>query len=134
VGNAVPAYPNNVNPLGYYDPITQTYNVYVVPISVNVNPNVNPNVAGGGAGGTGGLVPNNTGLAPGLVPAGTGRQAEPVDTGGPRVPGSLAKSPYQNLIPPQLNTLFTSDVLLPAQYSIVDAIEQVIDCNCDCWL
>lgn len=140
VGNAVPAYPNNVNPLGYYDPITQTYNVYVVPISVNVNPNINPNAnvpgggAGGGAGGPGGLVPNSTGLVPGLVPAGTGRQAEPVDTGGPRVPGSLAKSPYQNLIPPQLNTLFTSDVLLPAQYSIVDAIEQVIDCNCDCWL
>ena len=131
VGNAVPAYPNNVNPLGYYDPITQTYNVYVVPISVNVNP------VPGGDGlvpNSTGLVPNSTGLVPGLVPAGTGRQAEPVDTGGPRVPGSLAKSPYQNLIPPQLNTLFTSDVLLPAQYSIVDAIEQVIDCNCDCWL
>ena len=58
----------------------------------------------------------------------------PVDTGGPLAPGSLAKSPYQNLIPPQLNTLFTSDVLLPAQYSVVDAIQQVIDCNCDCWL
>jgi hypothetical protein len=50
------------------------------------------------------------------------------------VPGSLAKSPYQTLIPPQLNTLFTSDVLLPAQYSVPEAIEQVIDCNCDCWL
>jgi len=136
VGNTVPSYPNNVDPLGYYDPITQTYNVYVVPISINVNPNINPDAPGpgGGGGGGGGLVPNSTGLVPGLVPAGTGRQAQPVDTGGPRVPGSLAKSPYQNMIPPQLNTLFTSDVLLPAQYSVVDAIEQVIDCNCDCWL
>jgi hypothetical protein len=64
----------------------------------------------------------------------TGIPFVPVDTGGPLVPGSLAKSPYQNLIPPQLNTLFTSDVLLPAQYSVPEAIEQVIDCNCDCWL
>jgi hypothetical protein len=88
VGNAVPAYPNNTDPLGYYDPVTQTYNV----------------------------------------------QAQPVDTGGPKVPGSLAKSPYQNLIPPELNTLFTSDVLLPAQYNVIDAIEQVITCNCDCWI
>jgi hypothetical protein len=105
VGNAVPAYATGVNPLGYYDTVTQTYNVYVVPIPA-------------GAPGTG---------AP-------GRQAQPVDTGGPKAPGSLAKSPYQNLIPPQLSTLFTSDVLLPAQYSVPDAIEQVITCNCDCWI
>ena len=68
------------------------------------------------------------------VPSVPGNIGVPVDTGGPLVTGSIAKSPYQYLIPPQLNTLFTSDVLLPAQYSVVDAIEQVIDCNCDCWL
>ena len=88
LANSVPAFPDNTLPLGYYDPITETYNI----------------------------------------------EAVPVDTGGPLVPGSLAKSPYQNLIPPQLSTLFTSDVLLPAQYNVSDAIEQVIDCNCDCWL
>jgi hypothetical protein len=132
VGNTIPAYPNTTDPLGYYDPLTQTYNVYVVPISPNTKNNTNPNVPGGGTGG--GLVPISTGLVPGLVPAGTGRPAKPVDTGGPKVPGSLAKSPYQNLIPPQLNTLFTSDVLLPAQYSVPEAIEHVITCNCDCWV
>jgi hypothetical protein len=123
IGNAVPAFPTGADPLGYYDQVTQTYNVYAAPVtSAGLVP------AGTGAG----LVPAGTGA--GLVPAGTGRQAQPVDTGGPLVPGSLAKSPYQNLIPPQLNTLFTSDVLLPAQFSVPDAIEQVIDCNCDCWL
>jgi hypothetical protein len=106
LANSVPAFPDNTTPLGYYDPITETYNVYTVPVSPSID-NVNP---------------------------GAGRPATAVDTGGPLVPGSLAKSPYQNLIPPQLNTLFTSDVLLPAQYSVPDAIEQVITCNCDCWL
>jgi hypothetical protein len=101
LANSVPAFPDNTTPLGYYDPTTETYNVYTTPASVNPE---------------------------------DGRPAEPVDTGGPLVPGSLAKSPYQNLIPPELNTLFTSDVLLPAQYNVPDAIEQVITCNCDCWL
>jgi hypothetical protein len=163
VGNTVPAYPNTTDPLGYYDPINQTYNVYVVPVTTNTTGNVttaptiypNPFVPGGGTGG--GLIavtnPNSdpnygpviipgtpsvsgpgVGTTTTFVPAGTGRPANPADTGGPKVPGSFAKSPYQNLIPPQLNTLFTSDVLLPAQYNVPDAIEQVIDCNCDCWI
>jgi hypothetical protein len=111
LANSVPAFPDNTTPLGYYDPITETYNVYVTPPPLGTAPV----------------------FGPGSVP-GAGRLAQPVDTGGPKVPGSLAKSPYQNLIPPELNTLFTSDVLLPAQYSVPEAIEQVITCNCDCWL
>jgi hypothetical protein len=110
--NSVPAFPNNTIPLGYYDPVTETYNIYVTPVTVPTDD-------------TGAVI----GSAIGVV-----RLAEPVDTGGPLVPGSLAKSPYQNLIPPQLNTLYTSDVLQPAQLSVPDAIEQVITCNCDCWL
>lgn len=112
IGNAVPAFPNNTTPLGYYDPVTETYNIYVTPETVPVE---------------------DTGSVTGSV-IGVVRLAKPIDTGGPLVPGSLAKSPYQSLIPPQLNTLFTSDVLLPAQFSVPDAIQQVIDCNCDCWL
>ena len=54
--------------------------------------------------------------------------------GGPIVPGSLAGSPYINLIPPALNTIDTSDVLLPAVPTVAQAIEQVINCNCDCWV
>ena len=47
--------------------------------------------------------------------------------GGPIVPGSLAGSPYTNLIP-LVNTV------LPSAISVEQAIEQVITCNCDCWL
>lgn len=127
VGNAVPAYPKNVVPLGYYDPVKQVYNAYNVPSTItNVLPlGLPPGTVPPGS------IPAST-LPPGVLPP--GRSATPVDTGGPKVPGSLAKSPYQNLIPPQLSTLFTSDVLLPAQYNIPEAIEHVITCNCDCWI
>lgn len=54
--------------------------------------------------------------------------------GGPVVPGSLAGSPYINLIPPALNTVDTSPVLIPAVPTVAQAIEQVITCNCDCWV
>jgi hypothetical protein len=56
--------------------------------------------------------------------------------GGPIVPGSLAGSHYTNLIPPALNPAnpsFTSS-LLPSSISVAQAIEQVITCNCDCWV
>lgn len=55
-------------------------------------------------------------------------------SGGPIVPGSLAGSPYTALIPPALNPVNTVNVLLPATISVPDAIEQVITCNCDCWV
>jgi hypothetical protein len=54
--------------------------------------------------------------------------------GGPIVPGSLAGSPYTQLIPPALNPVLTSNVLLPASLTVPQAIEQVITCNCDCWV
>ena len=54
--------------------------------------------------------------------------------GSPIVPGSLAGSPYTKLIPPALNPVYTSNVLLPASISVAQAIEQVITCNCDCWV
>lgn len=53
---------------------------------------------------------------------------------GDSIPGSLATSPYTNIIPPNLNTVYTSDVLPNTSYSVSDAIDQVIECNCDCWV
>jgi hypothetical protein len=52
--------------------------------------------------------------------------------GGPIVSGSLAGSPYTNIIPPALNPANSS--LLPSSISVAQAIEQVITCNCDCWV
>jgi hypothetical protein len=55
--------------------------------------------------------------------------------GGPIVPGSLAGSSYTNIIPPELNTTNSSNSsLLPSSISVAQAIEQVITCNCDCWV
>jgi hypothetical protein len=57
-----------------------------------------------------------------------------LDTGGPAVPGSLAGSPVSNIIPPNLNSALTAAVLSPSVYNVADAIEEVIKCNCDCWI
>ena len=56
-----------------------------------------------------------------------------VDTGEAVEPGSFAGSRYRNLIPPQLSVIYASDILLPATYSVPEAIDEVIRCNCDCW-
>ena len=58
----------------------------------------------------------------------------PVDTGQAVEPGSLAGSPYTRLIPPNLNVMYTSDILLPATLTPAEAINTVIECNCDCWV
>ncbi len=55
------------------------------------------------------------------------------DIGDPEQPGSFAGSPYTNLIPPNLNSWYTSTTLNPGDYSVNAAIDEVIRCNCDCW-
>jgi hypothetical protein len=37
-------------------------------------------------------------------------------------------------IPTNLNPLYTNSTLLPASLSVQDAIDKVIECNCDCWI
>lgn len=37
-------------------------------------------------------------------------------------------------IPPQLDTQYTSSTLLPSSPTIQEAIDKVIECNCDCWV
>ena len=56
-----------------------------------------------------------------------------IDTGEAVEPGSFAGSRYRNLIPPELSVIYASDILLPATYSVPEAIDEVIRCNCDCW-
>lgn len=55
-------------------------------------------------------------------------------TGKPMVPGSLGGSPYQNIIPPQLSIPYVSGILTAPTYNVGDAIDEVVRCNCDCWL
>jgi hypothetical protein len=58
---------------------------------------------------------------------------EPIDVGDAVEPGSFAGSPYTNLIPPNLNSWYTSSTLMPSTYTVNEAIDEVIRCNCDCW-
>jgi hypothetical protein len=38
------------------------------------------------------------------------------------------------LLPATLNSAYTSSVLLPSTLSVQEAIDEVIKCNCDCWM
>lgn len=58
----------------------------------------------------------------------------PLDTGQSQYPGSFAGSRASNLVPMTLNSTCSSGTILPGTYSVQEAIDQVIHCNCDCWL
>lgn len=60
-------------------------------------------------------------------------QTSTLDTG-KAVPGSLAGSKAVNLLPANLNTAYTSSVLSPSVYNIGEAIDDVVRCNCECWI
>lgn len=66
-----------------------------------------------------------------VTPIGFG---QPLDTGNSEYLGSLAGSTFQNILNPELNIKYTSSTLLPNQLSTQEAINQVIECNCDCWV
>ena len=95
---------NSPNTYGYYNPVDNNY--------------YNTNILFGTTSKDGG--------------SGSG-EGTPIDTGQANEPGSFAGSRYRNLISPELSAIYTSDVLLPATYSIQEAIDEVIRCNCDCW-
>lgn len=64
---------------------------------------------------------------------------EPLDKTG--VPVTLSKElgPVnlklpQNIIPPNLNALSNTGTLSPSTYDVPNAIDKVIECNCDCWV
>lgn len=50
----------------------------------------------------------------------------------PLVPGTLA-GPSLDQILPQLDPIYFSDNMLPSTLSTMEAIDDVIRCNCDCW-
>ncbi len=65
------------------------------------------------------------------LPIGVGT---PIDVGKAKEPGSLAGSKASNLLPINLHSTYTSGVLTPASYSVPEAIDEVIKCNCNCWV
>jgi hypothetical protein len=113
----------NPDPYGVYDPTDNNYYVTnpafggsnVVP-AIADGSNVVPAIAGGTIGAS-----EFFGISSAL------------DTGNAEALGSFAGSAYTNLIPTNLNAIYTSKNLLPSTYTIGEAIDEVIRCNCDCW-
>lgn len=132
-GNVITA-----TPIGIYDPYSDTYLLtdpnyggQQIPTPLDngaafipnaTRTNINP---GTGGISTGAL--NGSGFVPGTIgPNGA-------VTNGIGTPGSFAGSPYTNLIPPELNAWYASNTLYPSTYTVSQAIEEVVRCNCDCW-
>ena len=169
VANSAPAFPFNVAPAGYYDPVTKNFLLTVINPGTTtaagtttagpaaVTNKTQPEILGApnssvaavlGIGTANGLpVPSpdigigTKGISQVAIPDGSPFFAGPgagggegSQGGGPIVPGSLAGSPFTKLISPALNPVYTSGTLLPAALTVAQAIEQVITCNCDCWV
>jgi len=125
----------------------------------NVNSSTNINLLGPYNNGTGPAIPiTDSTVDPGSIQSGTNvRSATPVvalqpilvvttgekkptgngqilDDGSAIYPGSLAGSSSSNLFPCELNTTYTSSSLLPSTLTTQQAIDDVIKCNCDCWI
>lgn len=47
---------------------------------------------------------------------------------------SITEDETGNTVPILLNIDYTSGTLLPSQYDVPSAIDNVIECNCDCWV
>ena len=58
----------------------------------------------------------------------------PVDDGQAEALGSLGGSPDTDLVPININTKYISSTLTPTSFTVAEAIEEVILCNCDCWV
>ena len=94
---------------------------------------------------TGGEQDNSVDNSPLQLPKKTGNLPTPLITDGPLVgviaitgaaitPGSLAGSQETTLIPTNLDIFNIANIpLLPSVISPNDAVQSVIDCNCDCW-
>ena len=148
-------------PAGVYNPVDDSYYVNSPTLGGIVNSPIIGSVPAGSfvpdvnysidyVGDTDFTAIGATDNAPGTVFAATGEGAgtgiasvvrnvsvpsgQSVDTGQAAEPGSLAGSPYTRLIPANLNVIYTSDILLPATLTPAEAINAVIECNCDCWV
>lgn len=75
------------------------------------------------------VMPNDTLQAPVYVIDGN-----PLDVGQATYPGSFAGSGATKLVPINLNTTYSSGTRLPTLITVQEAIDQVIHCNCDCWI
>ena len=105
--------PTGTIPIATYDPTTND--------SIIVNPDYSTNN------------PADVGTTGSNTTGSTSSTIEVVDYGTSTTPGSFSGSEYANITPPNLNIYNISNTLLSSTYTIAEAIEDVIRCNCDCW-
>lgn len=48
--------------------------------------------------------------------------------------GNVPNFAQPDPLPPELDTTYTASPLSPSTYNVNDAIDKVIECNCDCWV
>ena len=109
--------PTGTIPIATYDPTTNNTTITNPDYSTN-------NPADPGTTGSSTVATDNTTTETG---------GEVVDYGTSDTPGSFSGSEYANITPPNLNIYNISNTLLSSTYTIAEAIEDVIRCNCDCW-
>lgn len=111
----LPAWPEDTSPVAYWDCAEQTIRLVTELTEGGIDPILDGNEC---------PIVNTE------VPEGEGPIPEPpiniFVVGGPEgVP---------NPLPPQVNSDYTGTTLKPSTYDVNDAIDKVIECNCDCWV
>lgn len=111
----LPAWPEDTSPVAYWDCAEQT-----IRLATDLTEGGIESILDG----------NECPIVNPEVPEGEGPIPEPpiniFVVGGPEgVP---------NPLPPQINTDYTGTTLKPSTYDVNDAIDKVIECNCDCWV
>jgi hypothetical protein len=117
----LPAWPEDTNPVAYYD-----CNVEGLREILETKPGtIEPLLNGDPCPVVNSEVPESSGdpidILIGVFPLG--------DDGG-NIPNFSVPDPF----PPNLDTTYTGTTLKPSTYNVPDAIDKVIECNCDCWV
>jgi hypothetical protein len=111
----LPAWPDDVQPEGYYDPYGPGFQQTEATNEGDITPIIDGD-------------PNP--VVNSFVPAGP--VIEPLTS--PVV--IIAPPPEFNPsnLPPNLDPIYTNSTMMPSTLSVPDAINKVIECNCDCWV
>jgi len=81
-----------------------------------------------------------TGLKEGdIIPLLDGNECPIINPEVPEGEGPIPEPPInifvvEDPLPPEINTDYTGTTLKPSTYDVNDAIDKVIECNCDCWV
>jgi hypothetical protein len=132
-------------PVAFFDPNTQELQQITETKPGSIAPIIENTSLGPFCNGTGPVFLIEGELPPGLPPAqplcGDPPEPEcipsidlPVIIVNPLVPSGESPPLDGSNLPPALNTAYTATTLIPSTYNVNDAIDKVIECNCDCWV